>query len=357
MGWVFDSLAAYNFLKQGDWAVSIRFIFSQPASNIVLLELRNELLSWESTVKKSWKRTLGGILVIAGGVALAGWVFFILCFTRPPTYEPATVIDAVELRSWPEHDAIYGRTAFPYLLRLQSGLGRILYIGVRHTSEATDSQLAEIERLWAKFQPTVALCEGRARMFRFASRPTSGPLGEWKLVRILARRGDVPLYSLEPAYEVEVRHLVQLYDSRLVATYLTLRGFTSDARDFDGDLDALARRLLRKRTNVAELRGSLDSIEDLDAFWQERFPQAPDWRTLSDTEGLPLLVEVGHASREVRGQHMVQTLVDLATRGERVLAVVGASHVIRQEPALGQVLDKERPPAAADEAEVGVRLK
>jgi hypothetical protein len=61
---------------------------------------------------------------------------------------------------------------------------------------------------------------------------------------------------------------------------------------------------------------------------------------LPDTEGVPLLVEVGHASREVRGQHMVRTLVDLAAREERVFAVVGASHVIRQEPALGKALEK-----------------
>lgn len=45
-------------------------------------------------------------------------------------------------------------------------------------------------------------------------------------------------------------------------------------------------------------------------------------------------------SREVRGEHMVRTLVDLAARGERVLAVVGASHVIRQEAALGKALEK-----------------
>jgi hypothetical protein len=38
--------------------------------------------------------------------------------------------------------------------------------------------------------------------------------------------------------------------------------------------------------------------------------------------------------------HMIRTLVDLAAGGERVLAVVGASHVIRQEPALGKALEK-----------------
>lgn len=290
-------------------------------------------------MRRAWKRILLGSIATVAGLAAGAAGALMLLFVRPATYRPAIVIDAVELRSWPEHDAIYRRATFPYVLRLERGPARILYIGARHTSEAADPQLAEIERLWAEFQPTVALCEGRARRFRFASRPATGTLHESDLVRILAHRGGVPLYSLEPAYEAEVDGLLRQFEPQLVATYLTLRVFTSEVQGYDGDRDALAHHLLRKRTDVAGLRGSLSSVQDLDAYWRKRFPEAPDWRALPDTESLPLLVEVGHASREVRGKHMVRTLVDLAARGERVLAVVGASHVIRQEPALGKALE------------------
>ena len=113
---------------------------------------------------------------------------------------------------------------------------------------------------------------------------------------------------LEPAYEAEVSGLLRQFEPRLVATYLTLRVFTSEAQGYDGDRDALAKHLLRKRTDVAGLRGTLSSVHDLDNYWRERFPAAPDWRTLPDTESVPLLVEVGNASREIRGEHMVRTL-------------------------------------------------
>jgi hypothetical protein len=253
-----------------------------------------EVGSVETLMKRIWKRILLGSIATAAVIAVGAWVVFTLIFLRPATYQPTVVVDAVELRSWPEHDAIYQRTAFPYVLRLESGPAKMLYIGARHTSEAPNAHLAEIERLWAEFQPTVALCEGRARMFRFASRPVSGTLRESELVRILAQRGGVPLYSLEPAYEAEVNGLLRQFEPRLVAIYLTLRVFTSEAQGYDG--------------------GSLSSVHDLDTYWRERFPAAPGWRTLPDTESVPLLVEVGHASREVRGEHMVRTLVDLAAR-------------------------------------------
>lgn len=291
-------------------------------------------------MRRILKRVLVGTIATAAGVSIVALVLGLFVFVRPATYQPSVVIDTVALRSWPEHDSIYQATKFPYVLRMERGPAKLLYIGAHHTSDATDPQLAEIERLWVEFKPTVALCEGRAKMFRFASRPATGTLSESELVRILAQKSGVPLYSLEPSYEAEVNGLLWKFEPKLVATYMTLRVFTSEAKGHDGELDALALHLLRKRVDTDGLRGSLASVEDLDEYWRKRFPAAPDWRTLSDTESVPLLVEVGNASREIRGDHMVRTLVDLAARGERVLAVVGASHVIRQEPALGKAVEE-----------------
>ena len=291
-------------------------------------------------MKRIWKRVLLGIVGTVAGVAIVVVVLAVFVFVRPATYQPSVAIDSVALRSWPEHDSIYQATNFPYVMRMERGPAKLLYIGTHHTSDATDPQLAEIERLWAEFKPTVALCEGRAKMFRFASRPATGTLRESELVRILAQRNGVPLYSLEPSYDAEVKGLLRKFEPKLVATYMTLRVFTSEAKGKKGDLDGLALHLLRKRVDSDGLRGSLSSVADLDAYWRQKFPEAPNWRTLPDTEGIPLLREVGDVSREVRGDHMVRTLADLAARGERVLAVVGASHVIRQEPALAKAVEQ-----------------
>lgn len=67
-----------------------------------------------------------------------------------------------------------------------------------------------MKRIWkrfllAEFRPTVALCEGRAKMFRFASRPSTGTLRESELVRILAERAGIPLYSIEASYDAGPR--------------------------------------------------------------------------------------------------------------------------------------------------------
>ena len=132
-------------------------------------------------------------------------------------------------------------------------------------------------------------------MFRFASRPAEGQLSESTLTRILANRHGVPLFTLEPAPETEVAGLLQHFDPKTVAAYLTLRGYCSEADRSGSEQDGLALDLLRKRTSVNRLRGTFSSIAEFDTWWQENFPEEPDWRTLPDTERIPLLVEVGQS--------------------------------------------------------------
>jgi hypothetical protein len=284
-----------------------------------------------------------GVVVSGAFLGIAAWIVLGWLVVRPESYSPSIEIGPVSLRTWPEHDAIYQQTSFPFVLEIDHEKGSLIYVGARHTADAADPQLAEIERRWNEFRPTVALCEGRSRLYRFSTRPTSGSLSESTLVRILAWRGGVGQYTLEPTYDAEVSGLLQHFDPKLVATFFTLRVYTTEARGYSGDKDQLALELLRKRTAVNGLRGCLRSIAELDAYWQQAFADAPDWRSLPDTESLPLLVEVGNVSRQVRGEHMVRTLVELVRRGERVFAVVGASHVIRQEPILRRLLESEAP--------------
>ena len=43
-------------------------------------------------------------------------------------------VGPIVLRAWPEHDAIYQSTEFPYVLSVQSEKGSLEYVGAKHTS-------------------------------------------------------------------------------------------------------------------------------------------------------------------------------------------------------------------------------
>ena len=102
--------------------------------------------------------------------------------------------------------------------------------------------------------------------------------------------------------------------------------------------DPLAAELLALRSDVTGLRGVVASVEELDQVWQRHLPDLPTWRTMRSEPEHSVLEEISFASRDIRGEHMVRALVDLVRKEERVFAVVGCGHVIRQELMLQAML-------------------
>jgi len=249
----------------------------------------------------------------------------------------------MRFRDGAEHDAVRAAHPEPYVLELAQGNGALLYYGAHHDDDPASAQQLDIRGRWAAFRPTVALCEGRARGYllgpvfaRLAGRPESA------LVHELARQHGVPLWSLEPEYADEVALLATRFRPAELALFYTLRVYWSES---EGESDeALAEGLRAKRTDVEGLRGALPDLAAMDATWQAIQPNG-DWRAW--TGEMPgVLREIDDASRAARGEHMARVLLELVRRGERVFAVVGSGHVIRQEWALRAALGAE--PAADD---------
>jgi len=249
----------------------------------------------------------------------------------------------MRFRDGAEHDAVRAANPEAYVLELAQGNGALLYYGAHHDDDPASAQQRDIRARWEAFRPTVALCEGRARGYlvgpvfaRLTGRPESA------LVHELARQGGVPLWSLEPEYADEVALLATRFQPAELALFYTLRVYWSES---EGESDeALAEELRAKRTDVEGLRGALPDLAAMDASWQTIQPDG-DWRAW--TGEMPgVLREIDDASRAARGEHMARVLLELVGRGERVFAVVGSGHVIRQEWALRAALGAE--PAADD---------
>ncbi len=292
-------------------------------------------------------------LVLAAFAALAlhaWWVWSPAAPIYALSGERRTSPLPVRFRDGAEHDRVRGASGEPYVLALERAPGALLYYGAHHSREFDDPQLDDIRRRWAEFRPTVALCEGRARGYLLGPLfPRFTGLPEPALVHELAAADGVELYSLEPAYEDEVALLLERFQPAEVALFFTLRVYWSEA---GGRADEdLARDLLAKRSDVTGLRGVLPDLAALDAAWKRS--GGPGDRRTGTGEMPGVLRAIDEASRAVRGEHMGRVLIDLVERGERVFAVVGSGHVIRQEWALRVALGA--PPAPDQPADGAAR--
>ena len=291
---------------------------------------------------------LRGGLVLTIAVVVGSGGFLAFSGRLESVEAPALDLTAhPSFRTWDEHAEIYARGVFPYTLKIEdpaSG-GALLYMGVQHSTDPENPQFVQLRREWAGFAPTVALNEGRSRYFRWTSGLIGG-ISDPKLAYILARRSDIPIYSIEPSYKDEVALLLEKWPAEVVACFFSTRVICAESGGDPARAEAKAAGLLAKRTDVDGLRGALTGVAELDRVWRELVPDGPDWRTLSNIDSVSAMRRVGDDSREVRGRHMVRAIAGLVSQGERVVAVVGASHVIRHEPTLRSLLAPARLNAA-----------
>ena len=292
-----------------------------------------------------------GFLILSASLGVYTWKHYSPAGAVYPGKDLAYIELDYPLRNGAQHDVAKEHNGGePYILSFDTkNGGSLFYYGASHTLDGNHPQIADITSNWKRFNPTVALYEGRSRGYFYGAliEPFAG-LPEPALVHKLARRGGIPLYGLEPPYTDEVGELLNSFSAEQVALYFFLRVYSSEAGG--QPRESLALQLLGKRTDVYGLKGSIKDIADLDHIWQRDFPDQSDWRIQLGEPGY--LKDISNRSQQIRGEYMARLLIGLVNRGERVFAVVGSGHVIRQEWNLRSALNQEpawdQPPITTD---------
>lgn len=250
------------------------------------------------------------------------------------------------IMSW----SAYGRLTHPvpYILKAESKHGgSLLYFGTEHMGarrgRASHPEIAEMEVQWRQFKPTLAFYEGTAR-------PRIGPtleesaatLGEPGALAFLAAHWDVAFRSLEPADSEVDAALRDRFSVEQIKLFYVLGCIAQNCvDDGKGTPEQQAERLLERLGRRPALAGPPSTVADIDRSAKALLPQLPDWRRVTKEFLDPVprgpetfLNELSRRTGDIRDQHMVELLVSSIRAGHRVFAVVGASHVVMQEPAL-----------------------
>lgn len=239
--------------------------------------------------------------------------------------------------------------AAPYVLEVRHGNGELIYFGARHSYDPADPQHRWIEELWGAFRPTIAFNEGGDPPTLAMVADAISHHGEAGLVRILAARDGVPVHSLEPGLDLLVDDaLAAGFSPRQVKLYHALLAWISYRQSAGSESpEEFLGRVLRSLSQIKPLQGPPRDVRELDSAFAELFPGPPGWREAPREWFDPaakgtFLNALARRVSERRDVHMVGLLKHAVNRGERVFAVVGASHVVMQEPALSSAQDRVR---------------
>lgn len=232
----------------------------------------------------------------------------------------------------------------PYVLLADQGPGALLYYGSRHVYDPADPQVADLQRRWASFRPTLAFNEGGDPP---AEREVAAAMqyGEAGLVRYLARRDNVPVRSLDPPLADQIDSARSAgYEPESVKLFFVLRYYVSYRRaEHPQSPDAFIARVLRDPAWAGRLAGPPCDLKELASSYDSLFPQQTDWHAVPDAFFDPvstttILNRISRTVSQHRDRFIMRLLAEAVQRGERVFAVVGASHVVMQEAALAHEL-------------------
>ncbi|HZH90434.1 MAG TPA: hypothetical protein VEX70_07385 [Pyrinomonadaceae bacterium] len=253
-----------------------------------------------------------------------------------------------EIMTYKEYGRIrHGR---PYVLQLKSGAGELLYFGAGHVYRVEDPQIAEIERRFVEFRPTVVLNESQTPPVEVTRELAVTRYGEPGLVSFLAARHNVPIKSLDPPRMQEIRYLLgtkRWTTEQVMMFYILRRVSENNKKTSPRPADELVQQALDATAKAPGFEGLPKTVAEFEASVRRLLPSVADWRTVKSTHFDPnpdlglYTNDVAYASSQYRDRYIVKLLADeVRGKGGRVFAVVGASHVVMQEKALKKALQE-----------------
>jgi len=253
------------------------------------------------------------------------------------------------LMSWQDYRA--GRHEWPYVLRLETSRGALLYFGAQHSSDPRDPQFVALEKLWDEFRPDLALNEGGDPPVAQSRDDAIQQYGEAGLVRWLARRSTVPVSSIDLSRERQATMLRASWPSEQVKLFFLMRALLPCERRQGCDRAAEVIRTLPIITSTTGIPSAPNSKEEVEQALAHIAPgERPDTHVqwFDPTEDGHPFNAMARQVEDARDRHMIEVISVALHEGHRVFAVAGGSHVTRQEPVL-RLRDKPRAAGHADE--------
>ncbi|UCC40371.1 MAG: hypothetical protein JSV96_02660 [Candidatus Aminicenantes bacterium] len=242
------------------------------------------------------------------------------------------------LLTWEEYKKNSARET--YILELVTEKGSLVYYGSIHSVDPRDPQFVDIEKRWRRFRPTKVLCEGCIWPLEDSRKRAIRQYGEGGLVRFLAARNGIPIKCIDPPRSREIFYLSHFFTPERVKLYYILRQAVVN-RNLKKDIKDVnyARNILDELIRFRRYEGNPNTFHEFESTVYKVFPELESWQSIPafyfySNNPENFLPRIHRKLNEYRDHHMIKTLIKELKKGERVFAVVGRSHVVKQEPVL-----------------------
>lgn len=246
----------------------------------------------------------------------------------------------------------------PYVIDLSHGAKRLVFIGCSHTRDSTDRQYAVIEQYFKEFKPQLALNEGGQlpKDLRFLSKSEAiGRNGENGFVKFLSDQSNIQMLNGDISDSLEFTITLQKHPKddlflyymmeRLVQPYLNRAYGDKPFEDLysqvieswfikpgfplaeqEKSFAYFKQLYLEKIGRPFVLEANYDNVERFD------YINGGDCRFCA----------IGRTSKMVRDSVLLDKIDKALDQHDRIIITFGHGHALAVEPALKQIIAKER---------------
>lgn len=258
------------------------------------------------------------------------------------------------LMTYGEYSEIRHKT--PYIYKINNGKQFLYYFGERHSFDPKHPQWLEQKKFWADYiketknQKMVAFVE--------AGRPSAGETeedsivdaGGTGLVTFLATKQNIEIYCPEPNRTFEMHELEKQFSREEIEYYYFARivhqwGRIPEPRP---KFEEYVVRFLERDKNESQWDDFDFSFENMKIIHERLFGKKFDFNDsnffgdlVTPVELNTVINKVSRASGDVREVHIVNEIHKYWKKGCSLFIEYGASHAVRQEPVLRELLEQK----------------
>jgi hypothetical protein len=292
-----------------------------------------------------------------------GLIFFMACKTPQPvaqnTYSSNTVPSLYPTISYLDIklDTFRRLPTNPYILEFKSGKKHLVFCGVNHLTDNSDTLnplFLGIEKKFFQAKPQVSVNEGGDVSKKYYKSKGDALMkgGEIGLLKVLSDSLKIATVNGDADIRLEFSEMLKTYTKGELLAYIVTERLMWGLKD--GNItkpEILERRFNNFIENYIINRGgmALNETERTFNFFKtnyEKLLNRPfDLEELEATDPFDpngKFQAIGRASKEIRDQFLLKTIDQLLDTHDRVFVVFGGWHLLTCEPGLREIMNRKK---------------
>lgn len=238
----------------------------------------------------------------------------------------------------------------PYKFELIKGNKHLVYYGVKHSNNPNDSMFIDIENTLEKLKPDIAFNEGGNNWPIINNRDSTILLtGDPGFFRFICRKNNIKVTSIEPNDSLEYKYLLSKYKKNDVVLMYFCRQIEQlqHQESFqDNEFNKYMNDFLigLKHKGMPLLNDEI-SVDYYIKYFEEFFKTKFNWKNFDPSNYQPiysktLLNEIMKESTYFRDRYIINKIEESLETNDKVMVVMGGSHLIIEEPVLRYIMTK-----------------